>query len=355
MSGLTDDISPRLPEGPRCEPVLQTFASVEESPRAHEYSPPLTVPVATMSGTIHDVGSVGSHAPNSHLFPQVRESSVDSVGRVRIPKPVFASNSLPLQPAEYSDCDDDFPCLPDDDTSVVGENEIVPVATIEGTIRLSDHKTGKVTEVLYDETQIFLWQFGYSNFRVDDRQVVLLVEAGKVWLYPGQHQKVGVSNGPKQPTIVVKSRCQSRTQSGCSNFRVDDRQVVLLVEDGKVWLYPGLHQKVGVRKGPKQPTIVVKDWYQLFDKYEFTLGVTTSPFEGDTESHMAKAKNVLLGLRADDKQKQAVETEVECRHRVQDEDGTKSSFDFDFVVRVLALPPSQPIPALHRNSAISDS
>ena len=301
MSGLTDDISPRLPEGPRCEPVLQTFASVEESPRAHEYSPPLTVPVATMSGTIHDVGSVGSHAPNSHLFPQVRESSVDSVGRVRIPKPVFASNSLPLQPAEYSDCDDDFPCLPDDDTSVVGENEIVPVATIEGTIRLSDHKTGKVTEVLYDETQIFLWQFGYSN------------------------------------------------------FRVDDRQVVLLVEDGKVWLYPGLHQKVGVRKGPKQPTIVVKDWYQLFDKYEFTLGVTTSPFEGDTESHMAKAKNVLLGLRADDKQKQAVETEVECRHRVQDEDGTKSSFDFDFVVRVLALPPSQPIPALHRNSAISDS
>ena len=151
MSGLTDDISPRLPEGPRCEPVLQTFASVDESPRAHEYSPPLTV----------------------------------------------------------------------------------PVATIVGTIRLSDHKTGKVTEVLYDETQIFLWQFGYSNFRVDDRQVVLLVEAGKVWLYPGQHQTVGV------------------------------------------------------RKGPKQPTIVVKDWCQLLDQYEFTLGVTESPFEGDTESHVA--------------------------------------------------------------------
>ena len=93
----------------------------------------------------------------------------------------------------------------------------------------------------------------------------------------------------------------------------------------------------------------------LLDQYEFTLGVTESPFEGDTESHVAKAKNVLLGLRADDKQKQAVETEVACRHRVQDEDGTKSSFDFDFVVRVLALPPSQPIPALHRNSAISES
>ena len=301
MSGLTDDISPRLPEGPRCEPVLQTFASVDESPRAHEYSPPLTVPVATMSGTIHDVGSVGSHAPNSHLFPQVRESSVDSVGRVRIPKPVFASNSLPLQPAEYSDCDDDFPCLPDDDTSVVGENEIVPVATIVGPIRLPNNKKKIVTEVLEGDSKIYLWQFGYSNFRVDDRQVVLLVEAGKVWLYPGQHQTVGV------------------------------------------------------RKGPKQPTIVAKDWCQLLDQYEFTLGVTESPFEGDTESHVAKAKNVLLGLRADDKQKQAVETEVACRHRVQDEDGTKSSFDFDFVVRVLALPPSQPIPALHRNSAISDS
>ena len=163
MSGLTDDISPRLPEGPRCEPVLQTFASVEESPRAHEYSPPLTVPVATMSGTIHDVGSVGSHAPNSHLFPQVRESSVDSVGRVRIPKPVFASNSLPLQPAEYSDCDDDFPCLPDDDTSVVGENEIVPVATIVGPIRLPNNKKKIVTEVLEDDFKIYLWQFGYSN------------------------------------------------------------------------------------------------------------------------------------------------------------------------------------------------
>ena len=279
MSGLTDDISPRLPEGPRCEPVLQTFASVEESPRAHEYSPPLTVPVATMSGTIHDVGSVGSHAPNSHLFPQVRESSVDSVGRVRIPKPVFASNSLPLQPAEYSDCDDDFPCLPDDDTSVVGENEIVPVATIEGTIRLSDHKTGKVTEVLYDETQIFLWQFGYSNFRVDDRQVVLLVEAGKVWLYPGQHQTVGV------------------------------------------------------RKGPKQPTIVVKDWCQLLDQYEFTLGVTESPFKGDTKSpeaqksHVAKARErdrVFIGNQREQLQREPAQypsCHIRSRQRGQSQEG----------------------------------
>ena len=213
------------------------------------------------------------------LFKRKRASSPASAGAVKRCMPLRRMNARVGKTFNRSDEHDDFACLPDDDTSVVGENEIVPVATIVGPIRLPNKKTKIVTEVLYDETQIFLGQSGCSNFRVDDRQVVLLVEAGKVWLYPGQHQKVGVSNGPKQPTIVVKSRCQ------------------------------------------------------LFDKYEFTLGVTESPFKGDTKSpeaqksHVAKARErdrVFIGNQREQLQREPAQypsCHIRSRQRGQSQEG----------------------------------
>lgn len=184
--------------------------------------------------------------------------------------------------------DDRSSCLPDEDSSVEGDREPLPVATINGTIRLPNNKTTRVEHVLYDETEIWVGQNGFSPVQVDDCQAQLTVE-----------------------------------------------------ECGRVYIRPGPRQQVGVREGPKQPWIVVKGSCQLLHQYEFTLGVTESPFQHDSETYAAQAKRVLRSLWVGHRQKQQkVDQEVKCQPRVPGQAATKSKFDF--VVTLHDLDPGQP-------------